>query len=611
MRKTFLSILFLSLIVFAWAQNKKVTSASLEKQRNNLLAEIAQTEKELNALQKDKSSSLEALKVLQKKLETRNKLVAHIDREVQLLNKGIQETNTDITVLRNDLKGLKKQYAELVRFSYKNRTSENFILFLFSAKSFNDANRRLEYVKAYRNFRADQAKKIELTSLALEKKANYLLNQRSTKDAALNDQKKQNAALEKETDLQNKMVNDLKGKEGELTKKLAIKRKTAADLNNAIAAAIQKEVQLAQQRAMAEQLKKKREELALKEAQRKEAAALAAKKEEENKLAEAKKQRELELQRLAEEKRKREEAATKLIEENKKRLEEEKALAEAKRKREQEERKARAMAEKERKEREAELARQKQEQENQAVALQKEKDRQESLKLQLEEERKKQKDYEERLAKEEVKREKERKLKEAEREANAKKGGKFKNPRYIPSQAEVEKEAKREEEAKRLAKAEISSNYSIALTEAERNLSNNFEANQGRLPWPVSTGYVSEHFGKNKHPVFNIYTENYGIDIRTDKGQAAYAIFPGEVSSVIYIPGAGQTVLVNHGSFYTVYSKLANVKVSKGNKVNLKQVIGNVMTDESGATNIHFEIWKIGNDGSPYKVNPESWVRKP
>jgi murein DD-endopeptidase MepM/ murein hydrolase activator NlpD len=150
--------------------------------------------------------------------------------------------------------------------------------------------------------------------------------------------------------------------------------------------------------------------------------------------------------------------------------------------------------------------------------------------------------------------------------------------------------------------------YKFSLTPEERALTNNFEANKGRLPWPVEKGYIAEHFGKNKHPLFNVVTENYGVDIKTSRGAIARSIYAGEVNSIINVPGMGQTVLINHGSFYTVYSKLARVSVSKGTKLNMKQSIGTVMTDDEGDTFIHFEIWKVGANGTPYKMNPEQWV---
>ena len=104
-------------------------------------------------------------------------------------------------------------------------------------------------------------------------------------------------------------------------------------------------------------------------------------------------------------------------------------------------------------------------------------------------------------------------------------------------------------------------------------------------------------------------TENYGIDIRTSRGARARAVFGGEVASIISIPGAsGQTVLINHGSYYTVYAKLDKVLVSKGMKVSTKQAIGTVLTDDDGNTQINFQVWKVGANGASFKVNPELWI---
>ncbi len=80
------------------------------------------------------------------------------------------------------------------------------------------------------------------------------------------------------------------------------------------------------------------------------------------------------------------------------------------------------------------------------------------------------------------------------------------------------------------------------------------------------------------------------------------------MTTVISIPGTGQTVIVNHGGFFTVYAKLSNVVVAKGSRVGLKQRLGSVMTDEDGNTQVHFEIWKVGANGSPFKMNPEQWI---
>lgn len=629
-RKLLFSISLILLIGLGWAQKGKKSSSKLEKQRIALLNEISNTEKQLTALGKNKNSSLEALKVLQRKLDARNKLVNNLDRQVGSLDNSISNTHGQMLALRKDLKDLKKQYAELVRFSYKNRTAQNFVLFLFSAKSFNDANRRLSYVKEYRNYRAKQAKKIELANLKLKKTTEYLQDKKQDKAVALTAQKKQNVALENETVQQNMMVESLKGQEAKLTKQLAAKQQAAQKLNTAIASAIQREIVKARERAIAEQLakqkaaiaKKVKEEQAALLAKRKAAASAKekvrlAKAEAEAKRITAAKKKQAEEERLAkikeeraaEEKKKRLERERKLALEKRKAEAEARKLATLKKEREIEERKAKQFAEAKRKKREAELALQKKAEEKRQEKLATENARQEELRQKLAAEKKKQRDYERKLAKEKKRRTKRAKKLEEERVANAKKGGEFLNPRYVPTEADKAEAVRKKKEIADRAKRQIKNDYTLALTAEERSLSSNFAANRGRLSWPVSNGFISDRFGKNKHPVFNIYTENYGIDIKTKKGTPAYAIFAGEVLSVIYIPGAGQNVIVNHGSYYTVYSKLKNVSVRKGQKIALKQVLGSVMTDDTGSTKVHFEIWSVGTNGSVKKENPSNWVK--
>ena len=84
--------------------------------------------------------------------------------------------------------------------------------------------------------------------------------------------------------------------------------------------------------------------------------------------------------------------------------------------------------------------------------------------------------------------------------------------------------------------------------------------------------------------------------------------FNGTVKSIFAIPGMGKIVLINHGKYYTAYAKLASVTVKEGQEVNTKQTIGNVLTGDEGDIEVHFEIWKVGANGQPFKVNPEQWV---
>lgn len=144
----------------------------------------------------------------------------------------------------------------------------------------------------------------------------------------------------------------------------------------------------------------------------------------------------------------------------------------------------------------------------------------------------------------------------------------------------------------------------VSLTPEAKLISTNFESNKGRLPWPVEKGFISSGFGTHAHPVLTgITVNNNGIDISTDKGATARALFDGEVSGVVNIPGAGQAVIIRHGEYLTVYSNLSSATVAKGSKVKAKQSIGTVGYNADDGAIIHLEIWKAKT-----KLNPQGWI---
>lgn len=586
---------------------KNQSREQLETQRLSLLEEIKQTSEELAELRKDKKASLSALQTLQAKLSARQSLIANINHEIDLIEENIKLASRDVMVLKTQLDTLKKQYAEMVRYTYKNRTSSDMIVFLFSSQSFNDAARRLQYVKQYRSYRAEQAVKIISAGKQLNNKITVLNQQKEKKDFVLMAQEQQSKILEAEKEEKNKVVVELKGKEKELMNDLARKKKSADDLNKAISNAIRREIELARQRAIEERQQQERAKQQKVDQQKR-----LAFEEAERQLAKAKKeQADKERQALAD-KQRREEQERKLMQEKKDREAREQALALEKQRQLKAEKDVSKLAESKRIEKEKQLAIDRKQQEERERQLAAERKRQEDRQRELLAEKQKQEEYQRQLVEDKKRQDRE--------QARISSGLPYSNPRYVKDIAEKEKPVAVSSNNKVLSSAPVSNeaptnvktfdrdDYKFSLTPEERALTDNFEANKGRLPWPVEKGYIAEHFGKNKHPLFNVVTENYGVDIRTSRGASARAIYSGEVNSIINIPGMGQTVLVNHGSFYTVYSKLSKVNVTKGSRVSTKQVIGTVSTDDEGNTQIHFEIWKVGANGTPFKVNPELWV---
>lgn len=131
-----------------------------------------------------------------------------------------------------------------------------------------------------------------------------------------------------------------------------------------------------------------------------------------------------------------------------------------------------------------------------------------------------------------------------------------------------------------------------------------FSKNKGKLPWPAD-GPVVEKYGQHYHPVYtNVKLPfNNGVTISVDKGTAAKAVFDGEVSKIVVMPGYNMCVLVQHGNYFSFYCKLGKVNVKVGDKVKTGDTIGTVDTLD-GATQLHFEIWK-----GTTPQNPETWLR--
>ena len=143
------------------------------------------------------------------------------------------------------------------------------------------------------------------------------------------------------------------------------------------------------------------------------------------------------------------------------------------------------------------------------------------------------------------------------------------------------------------------------LTPEAKLIADNFKANKGRLPWPLEKGVVVQGFGRQRHPVVKTTTiQSNGVILATEPLAQVRAVFEGEVMSVIVIKGSNPSVLIRHGNFITLYTNLAKLYVTKGEKVNAKQAIGEIFTNQqTGKTQFQFGIFNNVN-----ALNPKEWV---
>lgn len=150
----------------------------------------------------------------------------------------------------------------------------------------------------------------------------------------------------------------------------------------------------------------------------------------------------------------------------------------------------------------------------------------------------------------------------------------------------------------------IENSTKIVLTPEGQLISDNFKANKGRLPWPVERGAVTLGYGDQPHPVYkSLVIHNSGVEITTENGANARAVFGGEVTKVFMTSPLNKAVCIQHGDYFTLYMNLSTVNVSVGDKVSTKQTIGKVRTNPEGKTILKFMI----SQNTTY-ANPSSWL---
>jgi septal ring factor EnvC (AmiA/AmiB activator) len=239
-------LLFVLMSVSAAAQQKVVeiqyTKEQLQARRKEIMDNINETQQQLDALKNDKKATMGQLRALQNKLAQRQNLIANINDEMQDIDNTIRSSSKEVVNLRQTLEQLKVRYAQSIRYAYETRSSYDMLAFLFSSTDFNDAMRRMKYLKKFRDFRKQQVEQIRTTQNQLQHKIGSLNAEKAQKDELLNSQQQQKQVLLAETNQTNQVMQDLKGKESDLLKKIEANKKTAAKVNKLINNIIEREI---------------------------------------------------------------------------------------------------------------------------------------------------------------------------------------------------------------------------------------------------------------------------------------------------------------------------------------------------------------------------------
>ena len=249
--------LLLSFFIGYSSLAQSTAQQELEKQRLELKREIEQTQELLDKNKKNTKESLGQLSLINRKLNLQENIIENISKDINLLDNSIYKSQRDINRLQVLLDTLKQEYAKSMMYAYKNRSSSDFLNFIFSASSFNDAIKRVTYLKSYRNYRELQGDNILRTKVLLNQNIDALKGNKIKKGQVLQTQSKELSLLETQQQEKNQIVKNLKQQGKELNNQISAKKKQMQKVSNAIAAAIKRAQEMARKEALAKALEEK------------------------------------------------------------------------------------------------------------------------------------------------------------------------------------------------------------------------------------------------------------------------------------------------------------------------------------------------------------------
>ncbi len=237
MKRPVLAILLLFFLAEAQAQSL----SELQQRRQSAAREIEMTNRLLNQVQQQEKASLNRLQLISNTINQRNKLISSLNSEIRLYQEFIQNNNLSVQMLSDDLEKMKTEYAKLIRMTYLGRTPSGQLFFLFSAESFNQAYRRLLYMRRYTAYRNNQAELMKTLQQLLNEKAEDLEKLKSTRQQLLDEARNETEKLAQEKSKQNREVQDLKRRQQDLKSKLQQQRSVEQQLEREIQRIIEEE----------------------------------------------------------------------------------------------------------------------------------------------------------------------------------------------------------------------------------------------------------------------------------------------------------------------------------------------------------------------------------
>ena len=247
----FLKIVLFLIGVFIAVGVHAQSSDELKRRRDKYNEELEKLNHEYEQTVNDKRSTLKQLSLLKAQINLREQKISNINSQVRLLDNQISESNNTVHSLQSQLDQLRKQYAAMILFAYRNKSSYNKLMFIFASKDFNQSYKRLKYLQQFASYRERQANYIMGTEKDLHIKINELDNTKKEKNTLLNDQVKEKETLGKQRKDQTQVVVELSRQQGQLKDQQRDLQRKIAKTNQEINAAIRREIEEQRRRAEA------------------------------------------------------------------------------------------------------------------------------------------------------------------------------------------------------------------------------------------------------------------------------------------------------------------------------------------------------------------------
>lgn len=235
-----LSVVFLLMaLVVCHAQS----SAELKKQRERLNREIEQLNQSLKTTTSNRGLSLKQVNALNAQLRLREQKISTINSEIRLISNQVASHNKTIQGLRNQLEKLRKDYESMIMFAFRNRNAYNKMMFIFAAKDFNQAFKRMKYLQQFNESRKERAKEIDDTQKAIALKVAQLEASKKEQAALLSEQQAERKVIAQEQGAESKVLQALTQQEKQFKQELQKKQQEDERLARAIRTAIQREIE--------------------------------------------------------------------------------------------------------------------------------------------------------------------------------------------------------------------------------------------------------------------------------------------------------------------------------------------------------------------------------